>query len=175
MQERSPVDENSYLNKIFHFQSDRPQYQSGAAIVQCFDQRFQLVFAKYLKRTGIANVDEIKVGGGAKALASPDSERDREFLLDQVRKSIRLHATKLVILTLHSDCGAYGGLAGAFGGDVAIEAQRQEAELRKAADCLHRAVPEIVIRAYFADFDGIWEVELGQRGARYTEQESVQS
>ena len=135
--------------------------------MQCFDQRFQLVFAKYLKHAGIAKVDEIKVGGGAKALASPDSERDREFLLDQVRKSIRLHATRLVILTLHSDCGAYGGLAGAFGGDEKVEAERQQAELRKAADVLRQAVPNIEIQAFFADFEGVFEVELAGSGALY--------
>jgi len=149
------------LNKIFHFQSERQQYEAGAAIVQCFDQRFQLVFAKYLKRAGIANVDEIKVGGGAKALASPDSERDREFLLDQVRKSIRLHATRLVILTLHSDCGAYGGLAGAFHGDPVFEAERQERELRCAAACLKKAIPTVEVQGYFADFEAVYEVELG--------------
>jgi hypothetical protein len=148
------------LEKIFHFDSEREQYRSGAAIVQCFDQRFQLVFAKYLKRAGIANVDEIKLGGGAKALASPDSERDREFVLDQVRKSIRLHDTRLVILTLHSDCGAYGGLAGAFQGDPVYEAERQERELRRAATCLKEAIPEVEVRAYFANFEGIYAVEL---------------
>ena len=153
------MSENAGLNKIFHFQSERPQYQSGAAIIQCFDQRFQLVFAKYLKRAAIANVDEIKVGGGAKALASPDSERDREFLLDQVRKSIRLHQTKLVILTLHSDCGAYGGLA-AFNGDPVFEAERQERELRCAAACLKSAIPSVDVQGCFADFEGVYEVDL---------------
>lgn len=153
--------DNAQLNKIFHFQSVRQQYQAGAAIIQCFDQRFQLVFAKYLKRAGIANVDEIKLGGGAKALASPDSERDREFVLDQIRKSIRLHQTKLVILTLHSDCGAYGGLAGAFNGDPVLEAERQQQELRCAAAWLKRAIPSLDVQGYFADFEGVYEVDLG--------------
>jgi len=31
---------------------------------------------------------------------------------------MRLHGTGGVILRLHSDCGAYGGLAGGFGGDA---------------------------------------------------------
>jgi len=154
------LSDNAQLNKIFHFQSERQQYRAGAAIVQCFDQRFQLVFAKYLKRAGIRNVDEIKVGGGAKALASPDSERDREFLLDQVRKSIRLHQTELVILTLHSDCGAYGGLAGAFNGDPVFEAVRQERELHCAAACLKRAIPSVNVQGYFADFEGVYQVDL---------------
>jgi len=154
------VSDNAGLDKIFHFETNPEQYQSGAAIVQCFDQRFQLVFAKFLTRAGITNVDEIKLGGGAKALASPDSERDREFVLEQIRKSIRLHATRLVILTLHSDCGAYGGLAGAFNGDPVLEAQRQERELRCAAACLRSAIPSVEVQGYFANFEGVYSVDL---------------
>lgn len=55
------------------------------------------------------------MAGGAKSLASPEHEADREFLLAQVEKSIRLHGTDRVILMLHSDCGAYGGLHKIFG------------------------------------------------------------
>jgi len=93
-------------------------------------------------------------------VASPESEADREFRLEQIRKSIRLHATRLVILTLQSDCGAYGGLDGAFGGDPWLEAQRQEQELRRAAECLQGAVPAVDIQANFAD------LELSQQSAR---------
>ncbi len=154
------------LRKVFHFDAPREKYQCDAAIVSCFDNRFQLGFAKYFKRLGILNSDPIKIAGGAKSLASPESEADREFLLEQIRKSIRLHGTKLVILTLHSDCGAYGGLDGAFGGDPWLEAQRQEQELRRAAACLQGAVPAVDIQAYFADFEGIWAVELSRQSAR---------
>jgi carbonic anhydrase len=41
-----------------------------------------------------------------------------EFVLEQIRKSIRLHGTRRVILMVHSDCGAYGGLAEGFRGDA---------------------------------------------------------
>jgi hypothetical protein len=61
---------------------------------------------------------------------------------------------------LHSDCGAYGGLAIGFGGDASLEAQRQEEELRRAANCVRRAIPELEVRAYFVDFEGVWAVDL---------------
>lgn len=57
----------------------------------------------------------IRVAGGAKCLATPDPESERDFVLEQIPKSIRLHGTDRVVLMVHSDCGAYGGLA-AFGG-----------------------------------------------------------
>jgi len=151
------------MNKVFHFDAPREKYHCDAAVVWCFDNRFQLGFSKFLKRLGISNSDPIKVAGGAKCLASPERETDREFVLEQIRKSIRLHGTDLVILMLHSDCGAYGGLVGGFGNNARAEAQHHEDELRRAAECLRNAMPGIRIQAYFVDFEGIWAVELNQQ------------
>jgi hypothetical protein len=148
------------MKKVFHFDSPRETYRCDAAVVWCFDHRFHLGFAKFLKRIGIVNSDLIKIAGGAKSLASPEHERDREFVLEQIRKSIRLHDTALVILMLHSDCGAYGGLERGFAGNAGREAEHHEEELRLAAECLRNAVPGIQVRAYFVDFEGVWAVEL---------------
>ena len=107
------------MEKVFHFTAAREKYQCDAAVIWCFDNRFQLELTKYLKRLGILNTDPIKIAGGAKSLASPEHSTDRDFVLEQIRKSVRLHGTKLVILMVHSDCGAYGGLSAGFGGDAA--------------------------------------------------------
>jgi hypothetical protein len=151
------------MNKVFHFDAPREKYHCDAAIVWCFDNRFHLGFTKFLKRHGVVNSDPIKIAGGAKCLASPEHETEREFVLEQIRKSIRLHGTRLAILMVHSDCGAYGGLAGGFGGDARTEAQHHEEELQRAADCLKKAIPGIDVEAYFVDFEGIWAVELPQQ------------
>src|SRR5512140_535059 len=108
------------MQKVFHFESPREAYACDAAIVWCFDNRFELGFRKFLKRSGILNTDPIKVAGGAKCLASPEHESDRMFIIEQIRKSMKLHGTRKVILMLHSDCGAYGGLE-AFGDDAEAE------------------------------------------------------
>jgi hypothetical protein len=146
------------MKKVFHFEAPREKYQCDAAVVWCFDNRFHLGFAKFLKRRGIATSDVIKIAGGAKTLASPARESDREFLLEQIRTSVRLHGTRLVILMLHSDCGAYGGLE-AFGGDSRAEAQHHDAELRRAAEFLRSALPYIEVQTYFVDFEGVWAVD----------------
>lgn len=151
------------MQKVFHFEASRGTYQCDAAVISCFDNRFQLGFSKFLKRLRIETPDPIKVAGGAKCLASPERETDREFVLDQVRKSIRLHGTKLVILMVHSDCGAYGGLAGAFGGNAEREMQHHEQQLRLAAQCVEKEIPEVAVQGYFVDFEAVWEVELGAR------------
>jgi hypothetical protein len=143
------------MQKVFHFPSPREHYTCDAAVIWCFDHRFHQAFAKFLKRRGMENPDVIKLAGGAKALAS-GSPRERDFVIDQIRKSITLHGTKLVILMLHSDCGAYGGLQ-AFGNDAQIECQRQEAELLRARDFVHETIPGIAVQSYFVDFEGVWQ------------------
>jgi hypothetical protein len=148
------------MKKVFHFESPRERYQCDAAILWCFDNRFEVGFRKFLKRSGVVNSDPIKVAGGAKCLASPELESDREFVLEQIRKSMRLHGTRRVILMVHSDCGAYGGLAG-FRGDAKAEAAHHEQELRRATDNLLQAIPGIQVQGYFVDFEGVWDSEVG--------------
>jgi len=149
------------MQKVFHFDARREPYKCDAAIVWCFDNRFELSFRKFLSRIGVTYSDPIKVAGGAKCLSSPEPESDREFVLDQIRKSIRLHETQRVILMVHSDCGAYGGMA-AFGNDAQKEAQRMRDELHLAAAVVQKAFPEIRVDGYFVDFEGVWEALLGK-------------
>jgi hypothetical protein len=154
------------MRKVFHFDSPRARYKCDAAVVWCFDNRFELLLRKVVKRLGLAYYDPIRIAGGTKYLAAPDSpglsdspnaERDRQFVLEQIRISMRLHETKTVILMLHSDCGAYGGLA-AFDGDAEKEAQNHCTDLQRAASYLLSQIPELTVKTYFVDFEGVWEV-----------------
>src|SRR3954449_1983374 len=147
------------MKKVFHFDAPREKYHCDAAIIWCFDNRFELGFRKFLKRVGVMNSDPIKVAGGAKCLASPDLESEREFVLEQIRKSIRLHGTRRVILMLHSDCGAYGGLAGGFRNNRELERTHHIAEFERATAFLSRSIPDIEVESYFVDFEGVWAIE----------------
>lgn len=149
------------MRKVLHFTSPREKYTCDAAVVWCYDNRFETVFRKLLKRIGVFYSDPIRVAGGAKCLASPEHESDRQFVLEQIRKSMRLHGTRTVVLMLHSDCGAYGGLV-AFNGDAGKEAQNHDADLKRAADFLQSTVPELTVKAFYVDFDGVWEVDTAQ-------------
>ena|SRR5215472_3243888 len=149
------------MKKVFHFEAPREEYRCDAAVLWCFDNRFELGFRKFLKRMGVTSPDPIKIAGGAKCMASPESENDREFVMEQIRKSIRLHGTRRVILMLHSDCGAYGGLVGGFGGDTSAEAAHHQRELQRAASYLKSAIPGLEVQGYFVDFEGIWDAEVG--------------
>jgi hypothetical protein len=146
------------MKKVFHFDAPTERYVCDAAVVWCFDNRFELAFRKFLKRQGVVHWDAIKVAGGTRCLASPDRESDREFVLNQIQISMRLHKTSRVILMLHSDCAAYGGIE-AFGGDASRERENHAAELRKAVQVLNEAIPSIAVEPYFVDFSGVWTLE----------------
>jgi hypothetical protein len=122
------------MKKLFHFDAPREKYHCDATI---------------------------KIAGGAKVLASPGHESDREFDPDQIRKFIRWQSTKRVILMLPSDCGAYGGLAAGFHDDADAEAVHHEPELHRAAANLRTATPGVEVQGYFVNFEGIWNAEIG--------------
>ena len=144
--------------KVFHFDSPADPYVAGAAVLCCFDHRISTAVRKFLKKQGIERADMIIVAGGAKTLASPRNDFEQDFILEQVRMSIRLHQTKRVMIMSHSDCATYGGLAH-FKGDNAAEADHHRGELLRAGELLTSNFPDISVEPYFVRFDGIWEVQ----------------
>ena len=145
------------MRKVFHFDSPAEPYVADAAVVCCFDYRINRAVRKFLKKQAIERADMIVIAGGAKTLASPRNDFEQDFILEQVRMSIRLHQTKRVLVTSHSDCATYGGLAH-FKGDQAAEAAHHRNELLRAAEILTKNFPGISVEPYFVKFDGVWEV-----------------
>jgi carbonic anhydrase len=148
------------LRKIFHFDSPPDPYVADAAVLCCFDARISQAVRKFLRKQNIERPDMIIVAGGAKTLASPRNDFEQDFILEQVRMSIRLHQTKRVLVMSHSDCATYGGLAH-FKGDRGAEAEHHRTELHRAAELLAAHFPDISVEPYFVKFDGIWEVLSG--------------
>ncbi len=146
------------MKKIFHFDSQTDVYRADACVVSCFDARFELVTRKFLRKRGIWWADPLKIAGGAKVFASPGQESERSFALEQVRTSMRLHQTKRVMLMVHTDCGAYGGLQ-AFAGNEEREGANHEMELRTAAEFLQSNIPAIGVECYYLKFTGVWDLE----------------
>ena len=145
------------MRKIFHFDSSDAPYVAEAAVLCCFDHRISRAVRKFLKKQGIENPDMIVVAGGAKTLASPRNDFEQDFILEQVRMSIRLHQSKRVLVMSHSDCATYGGLAH-FKGDRGAEAAHHRAELLRAAELVTANFPSVSVEPYFVQFDGVWEV-----------------
>jgi hypothetical protein len=146
------------MKKVFHFDSEPGPYLADAAVLCCFDQRIRLAVNKFLRRQSILRPDMIVVAGGAKTLASPRNDFERDFILEQVRMSIRLHRTARMFLMSHSDCATYGGLA-AFDGDRQREADHHQEELQRAAELVKANFPELTIQCFFVNFDGVHAAE----------------
>ena len=132
-------------------------YVADAAVLCCFDSRISQAVRKFLRKQVFERPDMVIVAGGAKTLASPRNDFEQDFILEQVRMSIRLHQTKRVLVMSHSDCATYGGLAH-FKGDRAAEAEHHRSELLRAAQLLTEKFPDISVEPYFVKFDGVWEV-----------------
>ena len=145
------------MQKLFHFESPPEPYIADAAVLCCFDQRIRETTNQFLQRQGILRPDMIVVAGGARTLASPRNDFERDFILEQVRMSIRLHKTQRMFLMSHSDCATYGGLA-AFDGDRGKEVQHHQNELRRAAELVRVNFPELAVACFFVNFDGVHAV-----------------
>src|SRR6201998_3787618 len=128
------------MRKIFHFDSHDAPYIADAAVLCCFDHRISTAVRKFLKKHGVEPADKIGVAVGAKTLASPRNDFEQDFILEQVRMSIRLHQTKRVMVMSHSDCATYGGLAH-FKADEAAEAEHHREELLRAGALLTASFP----------------------------------
>ncbi len=105
----------------------------------------------------------IVVAGGAKTLASPRNDFERDFILEQVRMSMRLHQTARMFLMSHSDCATYGGLE-AFGGDRKREAGHHQHELQRAAELVKTNFPALAVRCFFVAFDGVHATDAHEIG-----------
>ena len=100
----------------------------------------------------------IVIAGGAKTLASPRNDFERDFILEQMRMSILLHKTQRAYLICHSDCATYGGLA-AYKNDRALEAEHHGQELQRARELLNDRFPELQVECFFVNFEGVFAPE----------------
>lgn len=140
---------------IVEFRTKPEHYHADACVVWCFDDRFYKLLKKFGKKRKFGNIDLVKVAGGAKALAEESPERD--FLIGQIKTSVKLHAPKHAILMVHRDCGGYGGSKNFADADA--ERAHLTAQLQAAKAFARRELPGIFIETYFADFDGLYPVE----------------
>lgn len=143
------------MDKIFHFDAEPQPYAADAAVLTCFDQRIRTTVNKFLQRRGISKPDMIVIAGGAKTLASPRNDFERDFILEQMRMSILLHKTQRAYLICHSDCATYGGLA-AFKNDAKVEAEHHWQELQRARQLLKDRFPELAVECFFVNFEGVF-------------------
>ena len=148
------------VEPLVKFESSKKHYTANACVVWCFDDRFYKLLKAFGKQEGFAHIDLVKIAGGAKALASAvGASPDRDFVLNQIKTSARLHGTKRVVLMLHRDCGAYGG-SKSFA-DADAEKAELVKQLHQAQDLVKKELPDVdglVVDVCFADFNGLYKI-----------------
>ena len=150
------------MQKAFHWDSPSDPYMADAVVLTCFDQRIRMAVNKFLQKRSILRPDMVVIAGGAKTLASPRNDFERDFILEQVRMSVLLHKTTLAYIICHSDCATYGGLA-AFNGDHEVEAKHHCQELERAMGLLKDRFPELRVECFFVNFEGVFAVKDGAK------------
>jgi hypothetical protein len=145
-----------HMQIVFHFDSPQEVYKADACVISCFDARFDQAMRKFFKRRGVVTFDHVKIPGSARSLAAPECEPDRDFVLRMVRTSIRLHRPERVLILAHNDCGAYPG----------VPVEIVVADVVSAASVLLAAEPSLSVECYFADFDGIYQIQCRYSSSR---------
>lgn len=136
------------MEKVLHFDCPREVYTADACVISCFDARFDLAIRKFLKRSGIVTYDHVKIPGSVKALADPECEGDRDFVLRMIGTSIRLHRPARALMLAHTECGAYPG----------VPLEKVMADVVQAAEILRTEEPLLAVECYFTDFDGVYRI-----------------
>lgn len=142
------------MDYAFHFDTNSNHYGADAFAVRCFDNRFWKAFKRFIKYLSLDHIDTESVAGGVKIFASPEKEGDRDFMIRELEKSVKLHHTTQVLLFSHKDCGAYGG-SSRFSGNEEEEFNFHKLEHEKARKVIKEKFPELSVETYFIDFRGV--------------------
>jgi carbonic anhydrase len=111
-------------------------------LFSCLDWRLHPQIEEFFVKEG-DGCDCCVTAGSVKGFSD---ETTRNFLLEQISISLTLHNCQSVILTMHMDCGAYGG-SGVFG-DEPQEYNHHAKVLRDAQSIVANRFPELNIEKY---------------------------
>lgn len=82
---------------------------------------------------------------------------DRDTAIKEIATLVRLKQLQTIHLMIHIDCGAFGGSHAHADRDTELAFVRQH--LDDAAGAVAAALPNLVVRSYVVDFDGVQPVE----------------
>lgn len=146
------------MKRIVEFDVNAEHYTVDACFVWCFDQRFECLVTGVMDYYGFTKIDPVNVAGGVKDL-SAGSSYSRQYLLNQIGASIKLHGAKNIVLMAHDNCGAYGRPADCEEATQAF----YRSELDRGANIVEgylekKRLTDIRIIKIYADFKGAFEV-----------------
>lgn len=145
------------MSKDVHRNEDHSLHNCKALIFCCMDWRLHPHLEEYFSKS-FRRFDICSEAGSVKDFSNPAVS---EYLLRQIDLSRTLHNTHTVVLTIHSDCGAYGGLARFKSKEEEFSHHQQE--LKKAANAIKQRFSDIEVQCFFVDLEnksGEWRAEF---------------
>jgi hypothetical protein len=121
-------------------------------VFTCLDWRLHPAIEEYFTKDG-TGCDMCVTAGSVKSLINPTTQT---YLLEQIEISKKLHNCRAIILTIHIDCGAYGG-SKAFANMDAETAACSE-QLNRAKKILNENFPDLPVESYII---GLEHTEIG--------------
>lgn len=114
-------------------------------LFDCLDWRLHPQIENYFKEH-FGDCDLCVTAGSIKGFIDLET---RNFFLEQIGVSKKLHRCAGVILTMHMDCGAFGG-SDAFGGRES-ELAHHKGLMEKARGIINQAYPEMKVDSFIID------------------------
>ena len=148
---------------VLNCASPRDHYMVDAVVLWCIDRRFRGAYRALTDYLHIS-ADRVKLAGGTKSLSDSATQEDRNVAVKNLGAAVTLHAARKILLTAHTDCGAYGGLA-YFGNDTEAERAHLANELWASAAYVG-GIFKLPVECYFVDFEGIHRLEEQQELTR---------
>jgi len=113
------------------------------------DFRLMPEFVRFLKEKKLlGDCDEISLAGAGKELVD-GYQIIKEFLLKNIKISLKLHESRRVFLLHHSQCGAYA--ASYSFATPAAEKAKQLADMRIAEKLIKERFPEMEVLKFWAE------------------------
>lgn len=137
--------------------SNKSVINNISIVLLCIDYRFWPHAIPMLEKK-YGSFDLIEMAGASKSLVSPLEKEDRVTLLENIEISIKLHHPEKLILTNHTDCGAYGGSSKFSSHEEEIIFQKNE--LSKAKMIAKEKFPQLGIEALIIDKNNKGEILL---------------
>jgi len=130
-------------------------------VFTCLDWRLHPQIENYFSNTE-EGIDMCVTAGSIKALIDPATQK---FMLDQIAISQNLHHCQSVILTMHTDCGAYGGSAAFNSADQ--EKSAAITQLKQAKSIVNQKFPNLAAVTYLIKLNSGANGNLGYCARKY--------
>ena len=130
------------------------KHECNHFVLSCIDFRFHEAISEWVKENNfVGDYDLVSLAGAQKNVANPET---RDFFMNQLAISVRLHKTNTILLLAHQDCGAYGG-SKAFASWAEEKAKYTE-DLNIAEATIKNVYPEMKVKKIILE----WKVKFGE-------------